>query len=623
MKVQYILGITICFIISFLSCTKHDESTSKLLPELVKAEEIMYEAPDSALHILQMMPIPLPSDKLQYSTWALFMTQAKYKLYMNQSDSLINIAYNYFIRQNNSQRKALAAYYYAIICKENKHDIEKAQKLCLKATEEVAQCNDYKLGYLIYSELGDIYIYRSLYEYALDSYKKAFGYAEKSQKISYQIYSYMNLGRIFGELNQIEESINSYKNAIVIATENKDVKALINGLNELASIYNAINDYESALFYAKEAIKNRNDSFISPSEQQYLMLGEVYLNIGEKDSAYHYLQKAITTSNIYTLRNVFLDLYYLEREQKQFENANMYLEKAWINHDSILKVDKSKALIEMQEKYNQQKIINEKNEIKLKKNKTISQILVCLVTLIIIIALLIYIYQKKILEKERLIKKAEEVIRIKSVQIQENETIINRNQKRMDDLNIQINKNKDIQEQIEEQKQILADIQKYNSSLERENYILQCDINKLSSTLKEKSRELNHLNHLTKENLYLHERERFLTNQLVIRNELLAKLISKPKYVDEKQWVDIIRAINFLFDDYTHRLSKLVPSLTDGDIQICCLIKLHITNSTISTILAISPTSVTKRKQRLKERIILEIGSFKDGQNLDLWLWEF
>ena len=66
-----------------------------------------------------------------------------------------------------------------------------------------------------------------------------------------------------------------------------------------------------------------------------------------------------------------------------------------------------------------------------------------------------------------------------------------------------------------------------------------------------------------------------------------------------------------------------IPSLTDGDIQICCLIKLRFSNGDIANMLAISPTSVSKRKLRLKERIVQEIGSLGENQSLDLWLMEY
>jgi hypothetical protein len=46
-------------------------------------------------------------------------------------------------------------------------------------------------------------------------------------------------------------------------------------------------------------------------------------------------------------------------------------------------------------------------------------------------------------------------------------------------------------------------------------------------------------------------------------------------------------------------------------------------NLDIADILNISPTSVSKRKFRLKERIIQKLGSLGESHTLDLWLLEF
>ena len=81
--------------------------------------------------------------------------------------------------------------------------------------------------------------------------------------------------------------------------------------------------------------------------------------------------------------------------------------------------------------------------------------------------------------------------------------------------------------------------------------------------------------------------------------------------------------VYFTLPNYTKRLYHQIPSLTDGDIQICCLIKLRFSNGDIANMLAISPTSVSKRKLRLKERIVQEIGSLGENQSLDLWLMEY
>lgn len=622
MKVLYLLGITICFIISFLSCTKHDESISELLPELVKAEEIMYEAPDSALHILQTMSVPQPSDKLQYATWALLMTQAKYKLYVSQTDSLINIAYSYFMQQNSAQRKAMTLYYKAVLYNEKGY-VEEAQDFFLKAVNEVLQTEDNQLAYLIYIGLGNIYAYRAFPDYALENYTIANQYAEKSRNYRQVISSYIHIARVHKSRNNYNESITFYEKAIKLAEKQNDFLKLASAMSELSSVYNRMNDYQSALMTMQKVLELERKHNIPIGEQKYLTIGRIYSNLSLSDSAVYYYRKALTSSNTYTQEGSCLELFYELKGKKLHEEAAQYLEKAWIIHDSILKVDKSNVIIEMQEKYNQQKVINEKNELELKKDKTIHKILVCLICLLITIAMIIFIYQKKLLQKERMIQDTESKMRIKMLQIQENEQIINKNLKHINDLNNQIYRNKDVQEQMEEQTKILSYIKEHNENLKEQNDILRRDIISISSTLKAKSEEIKRYETLNEENLNLRNREFFLTEQLVLKSELLNKLKTKPKYIEERQWIGIIKDVNSIFNDYTIRLSKLIPTLTESDIQICCLIKLHISNSTIATLLAISPTSVTKRKMRLKERIIQTMGSIGTNQSLEIWLWDF
>ena len=88
-------GLIISIITSLISCTHNKNYTTTFQPELAKAEAIMYRYPDSALHILQGIQPDNPSNNEQYATWALLMTQAQYKNQIEQSDSLINIAYSY------------------------------------------------------------------------------------------------------------------------------------------------------------------------------------------------------------------------------------------------------------------------------------------------------------------------------------------------------------------------------------------------------------------------------------------------------------------------------------------------------------------------------------------------
>ena len=75
---RYLSYIVFC-LFSFAMCT---EQPKELLPELSYAESLMQRCPNSALVVLYSMEVPSPSDKFQYATWCLLITQARDKNYV-------------------------------------------------------------------------------------------------------------------------------------------------------------------------------------------------------------------------------------------------------------------------------------------------------------------------------------------------------------------------------------------------------------------------------------------------------------------------------------------------------------------------------------------------------------
>lgn len=609
-------------VFTLLSCNRPvQDSSAPLLPELQQAEAIMYASPDSALRLLQSMSVPQPSDRLQYATWALFTTQARYKLYMQQSDSLINIAYEYFMKQGDAQRRALALYYKGIICKEQQQ-IEEAQKYFLLSAEEMEKTTDYRLGYLIYIEIADTYGRKDLNEYALKAAQKACEYARKSNNRGYIRAGLVYQARIYYSLGKPSESINYYKSAISFTGETEHLNAIN---SEMAFVYNQVEKYDSALYYMRKAIEQNQKYGIKEGAARYLVCGEIYFNTGKIDSAIYYFQQALTDSNISIsqITGVHQQLYFLYKQKNDYRlAADHCFEMSWYL-DSLHRADKSRALIEIQEKYNQQKLINEKNALTMKKDAVVRNALIGLAAALLLIAVLVYAYQKKLLRKERRIQEAEEEIRSKSIRIQENEQTISLNRKRMQELEEQMAADKGMQEELEEQRKALAEIGRQNERLEEENRHLQRDIDGMSATLKAKSVELAQLDALSKENLRLHDREWYLSSLLLENDETLRTLKQSPRYIRDEEWAGIKQSIDRLFDHFTRRLATAIPSLTENELQLCCLIKLHFSNPAIASMLAIESASVSKRKFRLKERIIQQTGFWSSGTTLELWLWNF
>ena len=65
MRKKRVINWMVILSILLTGCKQKKDTLQTLLPPLVKAEHIMYEYPDSALHILQEMQMPASSDKLQ------------------------------------------------------------------------------------------------------------------------------------------------------------------------------------------------------------------------------------------------------------------------------------------------------------------------------------------------------------------------------------------------------------------------------------------------------------------------------------------------------------------------------------------------------------------------------
>lgn len=348
---------------------------------------------------------------------------------------------------------------------------------------------------------------------------------------------------------------------------------------------------------------------IDSTIQQLLVVGHLYYKMNQTDSAYFYLEQAVKSDNIYTVKTAYQVLYALSKKVKDYERFVDYSSRLRTVTDSIYKLTNNKALIEMQEKYNQQKVINEKNEAERKG-------LIILFSSIGLIAFIVMCYQWKVLrQKKELESNREELNRLIS-RLNENKQTIAKNIARIEEL-------EKTKEDSDEQKKSIEEMQLQNDSLGNENRNLQNKIEEYTATMAAKSKELEELHALSEMNLYLHKRELFLCAELLKKDEFVNRLKKHPKALDAVQWEETIGRTNTIYDNYTIRLRNQIPELTENDIRICCLIKLSFSNVEIANILGISSASVSRQKLRLKERIVQKLGPLENNLTLDIWLKEY
>lgn len=84
-------------IVIIIICSACTFSMDKVSNNLSQADKLIWSNPDSALHILQVVPAPERLNSQQQADYALLLSQAQYRCNIPaSSDSLINIAVKYY-----------------------------------------------------------------------------------------------------------------------------------------------------------------------------------------------------------------------------------------------------------------------------------------------------------------------------------------------------------------------------------------------------------------------------------------------------------------------------------------------------------------------------------------------
>lgn len=156
-----------------IGCFNGACSREKHTPQLSWGKYYLWNAPDSALQVLKTIPSPEKLSKEEYSLYALLMTQAMHRCGQKiSSDSLIDIAVEYYSSHGTSDEKASAFLYKGYVL-ENLGKDNAAIYAYKQAEEAVKSAKDLRIHFLVYTALGHINGRYAHYEQSVGYYKKA------------------------------------------------------------------------------------------------------------------------------------------------------------------------------------------------------------------------------------------------------------------------------------------------------------------------------------------------------------------------------------------------------------------------------------------------------------------
>lgn len=477
--------------------------------------------------------------------------------------------------------------------------------------------DDYKTGYLIMSSLGTLYLYRRLADYALEACTKAYDYAVKDSSKRYQMTSLQYLARCYCISDKLPEAIDIYQKCSDLALEigYRNNEYYYDVQSEIALVYTNSLQYEKSL----EILKTFPKIY-----QHYSLIGINYLMLNQYDSAYLYLNKALNTDNVYAKKTIYSSLYELADTPQYRKYLKTYCDSLLFYTDSVMSLDKGKEIIAYKEKYDHQKLITEQQRLKLEKADAQRMMFIITICLIVVIAVVAYLYQKRLVRKETTIRKQSEQLQDYMLQLHEYETQLMQNNRYMEELKTQLAAHEDDADGHREEQEQMERLEAENSRLQTTIQSLQQRIGEYSSRLSNAREDMEQLRNLSEEALKLKEREHRLTDRLVDSHPLMAELQKKCRTLSEAEWQELVQLCNDTWDGFTTRLQARYPQLTEQELRLCLLIRLRFSNVQLATIFAVSPASISQKKFRLKKHLS-ESGEsgFPEEMTLDRWLTEF
>lgn len=550
-KLLYLGLLSVCVLLG--SCVEKNVSNV-----FDKVEGYMDVCPDSALLLLEQIPHSEELRGKQRADYALLLTQARDKNYLDslQSDSLIKIAVDYYKNGEDKVKAGKALFYYGKVMHLQDNDTLAIQAY-LSALAKLEKTEEYKLQGFVHEYIGVLNTDRKLYKDALDNYQSSAYCFQKAVDTLGVIYVYRDIARIY-YVEQKYDSVYNYINRALSLCEKKkgciSFERVIPSLLQVKGIAKRNEgDLGDAIALLKTAVETEQDRH--SMHHCSMSLGNIYLNQNKLDEAKRYFTLALKSERPRTLAGAYHYLYLLEKRQKKYAIALYFKEKS----DSLLSVDldakQASQILTLQRKYEKGKLFLEKQQVEHEK-KIQFYFGMVIVLFIILLCLVLYFLLRK---------KYKEMFRKNMQVIKENECMIKRYVYELD--------------------------------------MLKQKAGETAETNREKVGKLNQkILLLESENKKI--RENVCVNGVYLLEQLKKeKLIVKNMTKQEKE--QLLEYMDLIYGNLISRLKKDFK-LTSGNLILIALLKVGFTTTELMFTFDCEMNSIFTKKRRLRENLNLD-----------------
>lgn len=291
---------------------------------LLCADEMMEKMPDSALKVMESIDPKRVSGGSQRARYALLLTQARYKNFIDETDdSLISVAVRHYRRKNDHRALANACFHKARIL-ENAGNDNRSLELALDAEQAAIKADDNLWLARIYELMADLYDDAYNPEMGIKYRQKAVLFYQKANQSLSKEWAMLDLANSFSNLKtddgwnksiEILDSINSEYSKHPV-----DSFLLRQLYTSYVYPYIKLNRLDDAKRYFAMLENFNEQKAISPIE--YCLISRVYIEQSKADSAYLYLSMAIESDTLDHNQEWIIETkYMLEAKNGNYKDA--------------------------------------------------------------------------------------------------------------------------------------------------------------------------------------------------------------------------------------------------------------------------------------------------------------
>ena len=421
-------------ILLLLACTACYRSTRHVTEHLSQAEGLIWAAPDSALHILESISTSRHLTGKEQADYALLLSLAQYRCYIPvSSDSLINLAVEYYKDKNDADKKGAAFYVKGCILEEYSKDIPNALLAYKEAEKCIPSMNDKHYVARIYSSLGYINQCSFNFELAKEYYQKAVQANIDGKDTAAQTSNLLNLLQLYHIFHDTDSVNQCITKLLQFSSSLKDSILQSKIYHNIAVSKMYQEKYEEAESFFSCALH------ISPASPPYKTmsgLAQLYIKRGQKERADSLFQNALLSKDLslraYIYNQLYDEAWKAENYKKIAQYARLYIDTS----DSIYNSHLHQEVLKVQRKYDHMQLLYQKSR---QTNIIYSSIFIIFIVSGILWFLFIQYKKKRKEENEKLRAEIAELVEV----LDKMSTSCNKTQKELQD---QINALKSKQE---------------------------------------------------------------------------------------------------------------------------------------------------------------------------------